>query len=178
LTSRTFLTVGGCGLFVLIMASLHFLRRDLSPMQRGISRYAGGDTLALTTVAFVALAGALLSLAAALRESHTRVARCVIIAATGLALIALTPIGNPSPPRLGSTLHIIGGLVFYAAIARSMLLAASARVDHLLSGVMVVALIVFLLGGAGVPHLRLATGLFQRIIFSIAVLWAVRTATR
>jgi len=35
---------------------IHGVRRDVSPLERGISRYAGGRTLAWMTVAFLMLA--------------------------------------------------------------------------------------------------------------------------
>ena len=100
----------GCALFVGIMGFCHVVRQDLSPLLRGMSRYAGSDTLAVATVAFLALAGATAALTSFLK--HGLATRLVLFAAGGLVVVAATPIGNPATSVAVSALHTLGGLAF------------------------------------------------------------------
>lgn len=172
------LTIAGCGVFALIMVSLHFLRRDVSPLRRGMSRYAGGRTLALTTVGFFALACALLSLADQLRNSPRQGSVLLVAATVGLGVVALTPVGNPSPYPALTALHVIGGLTFYVSMAGTMFLAASDQVDHWFSRIMAVAVSLILLARTAAPGFRPVAGLLQRVVFVIVILWTLRTVMR
>ena len=96
----------GCGLFAGIMLFLHVVRRDLSPLNRGMSRYAGSPTLALATLAFLALAGAVEALAASLDPQGRRLA---LVAAAGLVGVAATPIGQLRQFCGRTALDAIGG---------------------------------------------------------------------
>ena len=68
--------------------------------------------------------------------------------------------------------------MFYFATAGSMLMTASQNSGRWLSRTMVIALVLFLLGSARIPCLWAIAGLLQRIVFSIAIVWIVETATR
>jgi hypothetical protein len=171
-------TIAGTILFVLIVIRLHFLRRDLPPLQRGISRYAGGTTLALTTVAFFALATALASLAVSLPDLAYQESVCLMAAGAGIVLGALTPVGRASTPALVAVLHIIGGLSFYLATAGAMVLSTPDAFDTWLSRGVLAALVLFFLGAAGVTAFRPLTGLFQRLVFVLIVFWLVGSALR
>jgi uncharacterized protein DUF998 len=108
---RTLITSAGCGVFVLIVTSLHVLRRDISPFEHGISRYVDGDTLALTTCALLAFGAALVSLAVDVHRTNSNAARWLVAAAGGLILIVLTPIGNRPPALTGALfLFALGGV--------------------------------------------------------------------
>ena len=170
--------VAGCGAFAAIMAALHVLRPDLPPLERGMSRYAGGDTLALATVAFLALAGAWVTLANQLRTiPHARIS--LVVAVVGLVGVAATPIGAPSPHTILLLVHTIGGLLFYVGTARTMLVVPVAgTAKRPLLVVYVTALSLFALGGIGMPQVSNAVGLLQRIVFATALLWALRCSKR
>ena len=170
--------VGGCSIFTLVMAALHVLRPDLPPLDRGLSRYAGGGTLVPATVAFLALAGAWVVLAKQVRATpHSRMP--LIVAAVGLVVVAATPIGGPSPPAIVLSVHTIGGLLFYLGTARAMLaIPATGTAKRLFGFVYVTALSLFVLGAAGVPPVSDAVGLLQRLVFASAILWALDCATR
>jgi hypothetical protein len=172
----TLLVVGGCGVFVAIMAGLHVLRPDLPPLARGMSRYAGGGTLALATTAFLALAlawvGLVLQLPGALRLRAP-----LLVAASGLLVVIGTPIGIPSPslPRL--VVHTIGGVLFYLGTARAMLTTGGhGAVDRWLVGAFTGLLLLFALGAFGVPGVASVVGLLQRLMFAAAIGWAVNQA--
>src|SRR5687767_6107923 len=109
MTPHRVVILTGCGLFAAIMVSLHVIRQDLSPLTRGMSRYAGSDTLGLATVGFLALAAALIALAMVFRRAHPAAGRGLVTAACGLIAVVATPIGNPDTPTSVTVLHTIGG---------------------------------------------------------------------
>lgn len=157
----------GCALFVGIMGFLHIVRQDLSPLARGISRYAGADTLAVATVAFLALAGATAALASCLHQR--RAIGLALFAAGGLVVVAATPIGNPATPDAVTALHTLGGLVFYLGAVGAMVVSPSNAGDRILSWMGAVVLSLFFGGAIGVPGLRLVVGLLQRAVFTLVI---------
>jgi hypothetical protein len=159
----------GCGLFVGIMLRLHVARRDVSPVSRGMSRYAGPPTLALATLAFVALAGGVAALAAGLDQPDRSFA---LFAAAGLAVVAATPIGQPAATPLYA-LHTIGGLVFYAGILGAMFVSTAPVGGEMLRWSAAAALAVFGAGALRVPGLRPVAGVLQRVVFALIIGWLV-----
>jgi hypothetical protein len=174
--ATTALTFAGAGVFALAMASLHVLRPDISPFDHGMSRYAGGDTIVLATVGFVALAIALLALRASLPRRHRSAGNALSAAAGGLFAVAATPIGN-QPTRIWvEAAHSVGGLTFYLGATGAMFLTAAVATDRFVARLMSVALALFLLGGAGTPGLHPFVGLLQRAVFAIAIYWIAHVA--
>jgi hypothetical protein len=174
----TVLTLVGAGVFTLATVSLHVLRPDISPVGHGISRYAGGDTMVLTSLGFVALAVALLALRPSIHVQNLSARSALAAAACGLIAVTLTPIGNPPTSFAVEALHSIGGLLFYVGVTAAMFLAASDARDRLVACLMSAALTLFLLGGAGTPVLHSIVGLLQRAVFAVAVYWIARSALR
>jgi hypothetical protein len=162
----------GCGLFVGIMLFLHVVRRDLSPRDRGMSRYAGSPTLALATVAFLALAGAVGAVAASL-DPHGR--RLALVAAAGLVGVAATPIGQPASSVV-TALHAIGGAAFYAGIIGAMFVSRAPAGGQILRWSLAGALTLFCAAAFGAPGLRLVVGLLQRVVFALIVGWLLHQA--
>ena len=158
------------------MATLHIMRPDVSPLARGMSRYAGGGTLGLATVAFLAWAGALIALAALVRLTHPATSRALLLSACGVLVVVMTPIGDPHTPAGVTLVHTLGGAAFYIGAIWAMRASASDRADHWLWQAATVALALFVLGGAGVPGLERLVGLLQRIVFVLVVSWTMRTA--
>jgi hypothetical protein len=172
-TSRASVLIG-CALFVGIMGCLHFVRQDLSPLARGISRYAGSDTLAIATVAFLALAGAAAALASLLNRGPA--VWLVLSAAAGLVVVAATPIGNPATPAAVTALHTLGGLAFYLGAVGAMLFSPASAGNRVLSWTAAAVLCLFLGSATGVPGLRLVVGLLQRGVFTLVILWMLKVA--
>lgn len=166
----------GCALFVGMMGFLHMVRQDLSPLARGMSRYAGSDTLAVASVAFLALAGATAGLASLL--NHQRAIRLMLFAAGGLVVVAATPIGNPATPVAVTALHTLGGLAFYLGTVGAMLSSSSSPADRTLSWMTAVVLSGFFGGAIGAPGLRLVVGLLQRGVFALIIAWMLKVAFR
>jgi Protein of unknown function (DUF998) len=142
----------GC---VVIVAVLHVLRPDVSPFERGISRYASGPTLPLMTLAFLALAGAI-GIAA-----WTTGSWLLGIAAIAQAGVAAFPDANIPPAR--SIPHTVLGFVFFVTVAAGLY--TSNRSSSVLAWLPVVALLLFFASIAGVPGLARAPGLMQRVCF-------------
>lgn len=159
----------GCGLFVGIMLRLHIARRDVSPVARGMSRYAGPPTLVLATAAFVALAGGVAALAAGLDPLARSWA---LLAAAGLAVVAATPIGQPASTAV-TALHAIGGLAFYVGILGAMFVSIAPFGGEMLRWSVAGALAVFGAGACRVPGLRLVVGVLQRVVFALIIVWLV-----
>jgi Protein of unknown function (DUF998) len=141
--------------FVVIVAVLHVLRPDVSPFERGISRYASGPTLLLMTLAFLALAAAL-SIAAWASRSWL-----LGIAAIAQAGVAAFPDANVPPAR--SIPHTVLGFVFFVTVAAGLY--TSHRSSSVFAWLPVVALLLFFASIAGVPMLARVPGLMQRVCF-------------
>jgi hypothetical protein len=169
--SQAFVCIG-CGLFVGIMVHLHVVRRDVSPLRRGMSRYAGPPTLGLANVAFLALAGAFAALAANLDRPAWLLA---LQAAAGLVVVAATPIGQPATSPV-TALHTIGGLALYAGVLGVMFLSPAPAGDPRLRWSFVAALTVFGAGAFGVPGLRRVVGVLQRVVFVLIIVWLLHQA--
>lgn len=176
-TTGTLALLGGA-LFTIIMASLHVMRRDLSPFERGMSRYAGANTLGLATVAFLALAVALLAARKCLKQAPGATGRSLATASAGLMVVVATPIGDPTTSSAVEAAHTFGGLAFYLGVTSAMFLSASSLMDRWIAWAMSVALVLFLLGAIGTPGLQPIDGLLQRIVFGIVVVWIARSALR
>lgn len=178
MTAHRVVILAGCGLFVAIMVSLHVIRQDLSPLTRGMSRYAGSGTLGLATVGFLALAAALIALAMVFRLAHLAAGRGLVTAACGLIAVVATPIGNPDTPTSVTVLHTIGGLVFYLGVLWAMRSSASDWTDRQFCRAATVALALFVLGAVGLPGLRQVVGILQRLVFVLVVGWMAQAARR
>lgn len=159
-----------------MMGVLHMVRQDLSPLARGMSRYAGSDTFAVATVAFLALAGATAVVASFL--NHEQAIRLMLLAAGGLVLVAATPVGNPATPIAVTALHTLGGGAFYLGAVGAMFLSPSSAGDRVLSWMAAVVLSAFFGGAIGVPGLRLVVGLLQRGVFALIIAWMLKVAVR
>jgi hypothetical protein len=160
------------------MASLHVVRRDLSPFERGMSRYAGADTLILATAGFLALTVALLAVRKCLEAAPRAASHSLVAASVGLLLVVATPIGNPTTSSAVEAAHTFGGLVFYVGVTSAMFMAAFDVMDRWIAGAMSVALALFILGAMGTPGLQPIVGLLQRAVFGIVVIWIARSGLR
>ena len=146
-------------LTVVIVAALHVLRPDISPVERGISRYASGTTLPWMTLAFLAFAAAI-GVAAWTTRSWL-----LGIAAVAQAAVAAFPDAHVPPDR--SVPHTVFGAVFFITAAAGLF--ASHRSSPLLAWLPVVTLLLFFASAAGMPGLARMPGLLQRACFAAFV---------
>ena len=144
---------------VIIVAVLHVIRPDVSPIQRGISRYASGPTLPLMTLAFLLFAAAI-GIAAWTTRSWL-----LGIAAIAQAGVAAFPDANVPPAR--SIPHTVLGFVFFVTVAAGLY--TSHRSSSVFAWLPIVALLLFFAAIAGVPVLAGIPGLLQRACFAAIV---------
>jgi hypothetical protein len=143
--------------FVAIVLAVHVVRRDVSPLGRGISRYASGRTLAWTTVAFVALAAALGIVA------WTTASWMLAVAAMAMAGVAARPDRTTAPAH--DVVHTAFGFIFFLSAAAGIYTSPHS------SPWPAVATAIFFLALARVPVLRRTPGLWQRLCFLTIVIW-------
>jgi hypothetical protein len=166
------LTLSGCVVFVGSMTALHVIRRDIPPVNHGMSRYAGGGTLMLASVAFLALAASFAARAAG-QSTEPQCAAWCLLAAAGLVVAVLSPIGYPSVTPAQAALHTMGGAAFYAGSAVAIWQSGDDPVSVWLRGMVLVALALFLAAGVRLVGLRQFVGVFQRVVFGIVIAWLV-----
>jgi len=164
------------GGFLAIVVWLHFVRSDLDPVARGVSRYAAGPYGLAITLAFGSLSLAVVTAAALLKSATSR--RGLVVAAVGLLLVVAFPLRSASPTHGEYFLHQFGGAVFFVAATIGVFgiagklrtvpapawLQRTARVSSAAAGA---GLIVFFTSVAA-RHSLLGPwlGLFQRICFA------------
>jgi hypothetical protein len=160
MTTTSVWTVRGLAIgTVMIVAALHVMRPDVSPVARGISRYASAPTLPLMTAAFLALAAAI-GIAA-----WTTGSWLLGIAAIAQAGVAAFPDANLPPAR--SLPHTVFGFVFFVTVAAGLY--TSHRSSSVLAWLPMVALLLFFASVAGVPLLARVPGVLQRVCFAAIV---------
>ena len=150
------------------MIALHAVRRDISPVQRGLSHYAAGRTFPIMTAAFAALA---VAIAAGARLADSWL---LGIAAFALAAVAVTPVSEPPRGWRGQA-HTAAAMTFFLTAAMGIL-AASRSPSPLQAGIawaLALFTAIFLVsmtetGGPG--RIR---GLLQRGCFLLIVAWLV-----
>jgi hypothetical protein len=114
--------LGATGVFVSIVVWLHLVRPDVSPMVRGISRYAVGPHGYAISVGFAALASAVGIAAGQLNRrleggAFKWHAWSLWAAVAGLFVVIVWPLRSPSAGVTEYWLHQGGGAVFFAAAA-------------------------------------------------------------
>jgi hypothetical protein len=153
--------MAGCGIFVVLLVALHFLKPEIDPSWRFISEYALGAYGWLMGIAFLALAmaysGLAIALSSYLRSLGGRIGLALLLtSALGLALAGLfttdaITVGPGSTTTSGS-IHNLGGTLGMAMPFAAALVTWELRkhpewaaAHHRLAGVAIAAVIVFLL---------------------------------
>jgi hypothetical protein len=114
--------LGTTGTFISVVMWLHVVRTDVSPMARGISRYAVGPYGSAISLAFGVLAVAI-AIAAWQLGSPTnaagfpRHARSLWVAVAGLAILIVWPLRSSSAGVVEYWLHQVSGAAFFVAAA-------------------------------------------------------------
>lgn len=186
------IALGGTAYFVIMIAVLHFLRPDISPLHRPTSEYAVGPFGYLMTSAFVAMSLATSALVLGLgrdlpRSGIHRVGLVFLgLWAVGLLVAATFPIdAEGAPQTLPGTIHRINGpLTFLSLIVGTNLVSQGFKQDRkrlpiqrfasalaLLMIPMFVAVVVAVVQGSGV-------GLAQRVLIATLATWFFLVAVR
>ena len=95
--------------FIVLVVRLHWLRPDVDPVSRGISRYAAGPNGYVASAAFAALVLACAGAAWLLRSVPW------VIAAVGLTAVMFTPLGLEPAAGISYAVHQAGALIFFIA---------------------------------------------------------------
>ncbi len=179
--------------FVVILATLHFLRHDLNPISRTTSEYAVGPFGFLMTSAFFSMSLASWALVIGLYQGIPGPARSRI----GLALLGIWAVGvliamifpidaDGAAQTMAGAIHAINGPLIFLSLTSSVILVSQHfkydaiwgsfhRLALILSLVMLVEFITVPL--AMVTESGLA-GLAQRAFLVTFVTWFVLTAAR
>jgi hypothetical membrane protein len=165
--------------FALVIVVFHFLRPDVDPLMRGVSRYAVGRYGQAFNAASLILGVALVATGFGFRriapDSGTVGVYLLWLSAAGIALAGAFPLravdsmaAENLPPQAG------GVLFFPAAAAAAVLLSRATGRHEALAWATVAAVTVFFLS-VGVPALQLTAvrGLLQRACFVAILSWLV-----
>jgi hypothetical protein len=155
--------------FVAIVVALHVLRPDVSPMHRGISRYANGRTMTAMTTAFLALAGAMGIVAWTTRSW------LLGMAAAALTGVAATPDRLDPPAHSVALVHTACALVFFVVAAAGIFVSHRSSPPGL-AWLPAVATTAFFISMTGAPGLARICGVLQRLSFAAIVAWLLAAA--
>ena len=173
------LAIGMAAAFALTVVVLHFVRTDVDPLARGVSRYAVGEYGSLVNVVFLSLAVALVATGIGFRASLSQAQQAGVyllwLGAAGIALSGLFPLRAADSTARENLPHQVGGMIFFPAVAAgAVLLSRATGRDTTLAWITVAAVTVFFVS-VGVPALGLTPirGLLQRICFAAIVTWLI-----
>jgi hypothetical membrane protein len=165
--------------FALVIVVFHFLRPDVDPLTRGVSRYAVGRYGEAFNAASLMLAVALVATGLGFRraapDSGTAGVYLLWLSAVGIALAGAFPLRAVDSMAAENLPHQLGGVVFFPAfVAAAVLLSRATGRHEALAWAAVAAVTVFFLS-VGAPALQLTAvrGLLQRACFGAILAWLV-----
>ena len=183
----------GAAIFVGLVAALHFLRPETSPIGRPTSEYAVGRFGYLMTVAFVALSVATWALVIGLHRGLTRAARSSLglgllaVFGTCLLVAATFPIdleGSPETPT-GRIHSINGPIAFLSLTAATNLVSRRFKWDakwrrplYRIASVLALIMIPSFISGAVTAARETGVGIAQRILLVTFAAWYLVVASR
>jgi hypothetical protein len=187
------LALMGITLFVMIVFALHFLRPDLNPISRPVSRYAVGPYSFLMATAFFSLGVGSLALVVGLYQGIAPAARSSI----GLTFLGLWGIGalismifrmdvEGALPTLAGTIHDISGPLMFLSLTLGVILVSwRFRLDDRWRPYFRIAMMlwVLILVGFVATFLSFITGsgllgVIQRFTLTMMVSWMLLAASR
>jgi hypothetical membrane protein len=163
--------------FALVIVLFHFLRPDIDPLARGVSRYAVGRYGEAFNVVSLVLALSFVVTGFGVRQAapgaRTLGVYLLWLSAAGMVLVAVFPLTAVDSMATENLPHQIGGMVFFVAAAAAMVLLSRALGRHaaLAWGVVAATAVFFL--SVGVPPLAGIRGLLQRACFATIVAWLI-----
>jgi hypothetical protein len=172
------LAIAMAAAFALTVVVLHFVRTDVDPLARGVSRYAVGDYGSIVNVVFLSLGGALAATGMGFRATTPRAGQAGVyllwLGAAGIALSALFPLRSADSTAAVNLPHQIGGMIFFPAAAAGAVVLSRGTNRTTLAWVTVAVVTIYFLS-IGVPPLGLTAvrGLLQRICFAAIVTWLI-----
>lgn len=162
--------------FGVVVTAFHFIRTDLDPVRRGVSRYQWGEHGQAMSLAFAGLALAFSCAGRIVRRGRFAEARHVAallhVSAAGAVVVAFVPLSD-APPFLDNVAHQLAGGVMFTASIVAMCMTPRRVAGPLASGI---ARATALAGGAFVLSVALRvplSGLLQRVMLCGTCVWLV-----
>ena len=182
----------GTAVFVVLIAALHFLSPDISPIERPTSEYAVGPFGYLMTGAWVALSLSTWTLVVGLRRDLSRPVQSRLglgllgVWGIGLLVAATFPIDlDGAPPTLAGTIHAINGpLIFLSLIVGMSLVSRRFKQDvrwrpiHRFASVLALIMIPEFIAGGLAAATATGAGIAQRIQIVTFTTWFLLVALR
>jgi len=182
----------GTAYFVVVIAAMHFLRPDISAVQRPTSEYAVGSFGYLMTSAFISLSLGSWALVIGLHRDYRpqglhRVGLGLLgVWGVGLLIAAMFPIDlDGAPTTLAGTIHSINGpLTFLSLVVGINLVSRGFRqrenwrpIYRFASVLALLMIPVFVAGGAAVAR-ESGAGIAQRVLILTFATWFLITSAR
>jgi hypothetical protein len=175
----------GTAVFVVLIAALHFLSPDISPIERPTSEYAVGPFGYLMTSAFVAMSASTWALIIGLRRDLSKPAQSRLglgllgVWGIGLLVAATFPIDlDGAPQTLAGTIHAINGpLIFLSLIVGTNLVSRRFKQDvkwrpiHRFESVLALIMIPEFVAGGLAAARETGAGFAQRILVVTFATW-------
>ena len=182
----------GTVVFVGLIAALHFLKPETSPIDRPTSEYAVGRFGYLMTVAFVALSVATWALVIGLRRDLPRSARSSLglgllgVFGSCLLVAAAFPIDlEGTPETLAGRIHSINGPIAFLSltaatnlVSRRFKLDAKWRPLYRTASVLALIMIPEFISGAVTAAREIGVGIAQRTLLVTFAAWYLVVASR
>ena len=172
------LAIGMAAVFALTVVVLHFVRTDVDPLSRGVSRYAVGDYGSIVNVVFLSLGVALAATGSGFRANAPGASPGGIyllwLGAAGIAFVAFFPLRSADSTATENLPHQLGGMLFFVAAAAGIVLLSRGTKRSRLGWFTAAAVTLYFLS-IGVPALGLTAvrGLIQRACFAAIVTWLI-----
>lgn len=185
-------TIVGTAYFVVVIAGLHLLSPDVSPVQRPTSEYAVGPFGYLMTSAFVSLSLGTWALVVGLRRDlpHAGLHRVglvfLAIWGVGLLVAATFPIDlNGAPRTLAGTIHRINGPLTFLSltvgtnlVSRGFKQEARWRPIHRFASALAYLMIPEFIAGGLTAAQESGAGIAQRVLILTFAGWFLLVAAR
>jgi Protein of unknown function (DUF998) len=163
--------------FALVIAVFHFLRPDVDPLARGVSRYAVGRYGDVFNAVSLALALAFVVTGFGFRQAAPGSGALGVyllwLGAAGMVFVAVFPLRAEDSMAVENLPHQVGGMIFFLAAAAAAVLLSRAVGRHSALAWGVVAATAVFFVSVGVPALTGISGLLQRVVFATIVAWLV-----
>ncbi len=182
------LAQAGVAVFVVLVAVLHAVRPEMSPLTDPLSNYAVGRFGGLMTAAFVANAVGFTALTVAVRPvvaAPRRQAMTVLLAVAALgmlvAAVARTDVPATTPPTTTGLIHTIAALAAFLCLGAAGVVSlpafrpAAGPVRGAATALVVGALVALVVFGALTFGGSVGAGLAQRLLTAFLLGWVALT---
>jgi hypothetical protein len=163
--------------FALVIVVFHFLRPDVDPLARGVSRYAVGRYGEVFNAVSLVLSFAFVVTGFGFRQAAPDSGALGVyllwLGAAGMVVAAVFPLRAVDSMAGVNLPHQAGGMIFFLAAAAAPLVLSRAVGRHAALAWCIVAATAVFFVSIGVPALTGVRGLLQRVCFGTIVAWLI-----